>query len=281
MRLEDQAARRAKFGNSASMQEPNLKNGCGGLRDFQNLLWMAFFKYRTRSLKELQAHDLIGESERKQLEAAYDFLLRVRTEMHYHTNRAMDVLGKNLQPAVALQPRLPRALPQQTHRGLHARRLHATRATSSSSRAPSSSGWPCCRSHAASSGFSLPGRLSGLLPGGRKPVSEPVDGFKFLDGEIHATSNRVFRDQPRRLMRVFLYAQQRGLRLHPDLAQLIRNQLGLVDRAFLSDEHVRETLPGHPQPARQRRAHPARHARGGLAGQIPARVRQAHLPGAA
>jgi [protein-PII] uridylyltransferase len=32
------------------------------------------------------------------------------------------------------------------------------------------------------------------------------------------------------------------LRLHADLAQLIRNQLSLVDRAFLSDEHVRETF---------------------------------------
>ena len=43
-------------------------------------------------------------------------------------------------------------------------------------------------------------------------------------------------------MRVFLHAQQRGLRLHPDLAQLIRNQLSLVDRDFLNDEHVRETF---------------------------------------
>ena len=43
-------------------------------------------------------------------------------------------------------------------------------------------------------------------------------------------------------MRVFLHAQQRGLRLHPDLAQLIRNQLSLVDREFLNDEHVRETF---------------------------------------
>ncbi len=43
-------------------------------------------------------------------------------------------------------------------------------------------------------------------------------------------------------MRVFLHAQQRGLKLHPDLAQVIRNELSLVDREFLNDKHVHETF---------------------------------------
>ena len=53
-RIKDQAERRAKYGNSPFMQEPNIKSGSGGLRDYQNLLWMAFFKYRVRSLEELE-----------------------------------------------------------------------------------------------------------------------------------------------------------------------------------------------------------------------------------
>jgi [protein-PII] uridylyltransferase len=235
MRLADQGERREKFGNSACMQEPNLKNGCGGLRDFQNLLWMAFFKYRTRSLKDLQAPGLISEKERKQLEGAYDFLLRARTEMHYHLNRAMDVLSKNLQPAVAhnlgFAERSPSKRIERFMRELYMRSrsiflITRTLEQRLALQAPA------------------PRRLSlrSLLPGGRKRASEPVDGFKFNDRQIHAVSNRVFREQPRRLMRVFLYAQQRGLRLHPDLAQLLRNELMLVDRAFLTDEHVRDTF---------------------------------------
>ena len=238
MRLDDQATRRAKHGNSACMQEPNVKNGCGGLRDFQNLLWMAFFKYRTRSLRDLQTREFVSESERKQLEAAYEFLLRVRTEMHYHTNRPQDVLGKNLQPAIAhnlgYADRSPSLRIEKSMRDLyvHMRNVYLITRTLEQRMA--------LLSPAQTSRLT---KLRQLLPGAApKKMPEPVDGFLFVNGEIRAANNRIFRDSPRRLMRVFLQAQQRRLTLHPDLAQLIRNQLSLVDRGFLNDAHVRETF---------------------------------------
>ena len=242
LRLEDQSSRRAKFGNSACMQEPNIKNGCGGLRDFQNLLWMAFFKYRTSSLRELEEQAFVGDTERRQLEAAYDFLLRTRTELHYHVNRPLDVLGKNLQPAVAHNlgygDRSPSKRIEKFMRELytHMRNIFLITRTLEQRMAlrPAGQGLLSLRAWPRNV-------VRGWLPR-RRRESEIVDGFKFINGEIHAASNRVFRDSPRRLMRVFLHAQQRRLALHPDLAQLIRNQLSLVDRDFLSDEQAAETF---------------------------------------
>ena len=234
-RMEDQSTRRAKFGNSACMQEPNVKNGCGGLRDFQNLLWMSFFKYGTRSLADLQEKEFLPASERKQIEAAYDFLLRVRTEMHYLAPRPTDVLTKAMQPAVAhglgYHERSPSQRIERFMRVLytHSRNIYLITQT--------------LEQRLSLLPKTLPRfSLRKLLPKSKPAPSEPLDGFKFADGEIQAVSNRVFRDAPRRLMRVFLYAQQRGLRLHPDLVQLIRNQLPLVDRSFLADAHVHETF---------------------------------------
>ena len=237
-RMEDQATRRSKHGNSACMQEPNIKNGCGGLRDFQNLLWMSFFKYRTRSLTDLQTREFINPAERKQLEAAYEFLLRVRTEMHYHLNKPQDVLGKNIQPSIAhnlgYTDRSPSKRIEKFMRDLYVHMRNVFLITRTLEQRL------VLLSPAQTSKIN---KIRSLLPGTKpRSMPEPVDGFIFVDDEIRAANNRIFRDSPRRLMRVFLHAQQRHLRLHPDLAQLIRSSMNLVDREFLNDEHVRETF---------------------------------------
>ncbi|HOW66726.1 MAG TPA: [protein-PII] uridylyltransferase, partial [Verrucomicrobiota bacterium] len=235
-RLADQDARRAKFGNSACMQEPNIKNGCGGLRDFQNLIWMAYFKYRVRSLADLEARGQLSGQERVQLEEAYDFLLRVRTELHYLVGRPTDTLTKNVQPTVANNLRFnDRSIIRRLEAFMrvlytHSRDIYLITRTLEQRLALKSSPMP---------------RLSLRRLFGRDTSSMPPvlhDGFLFRNGEIHPGSSEVFREQPRRLMRVFLYAQQRELRLNPDLAQLMRNELQWVTREFLYDSHVRETF---------------------------------------
>ncbi|HWN97280.1 MAG TPA: [protein-PII] uridylyltransferase, partial [Methylomirabilota bacterium] len=233
-RVKDQAARHARFGNSATMQEPNIKNGCGGLRDYQNLHWLAFFKYRTRTTEELEKRDLISSGEGRQLEAAYDFLLRARNELHYHSERAIDVLSKSVQPAVANNLGYKDPSPSKRLEEFmgdfytHTRNIYLiTRMVEQ-------------RLALLPKPKLLPD-LRRMLPFG-KSREQILDGFKFSDGEILAAAPRVFRDKPERLMRVFLYAQQRGLKLHPDLTQAIRKELPLVNKGFLADEHVRATF---------------------------------------
>lgn len=236
-RLEDQRSRRAKYGDSATMLEPNVKNGCGGLRDYQNLLWMAYFKYRMASLEELRRQKLVTVGECKLLDEAYDYLLRVRNDLHYHVNRPTDILSKNVQPAIAFNlgftDRSPVKRIEQFLQVLYTHMRNVFLITRT------------LEERLAFQQKPEPRRplLSNLFRRRVPPMaSPPLDGFKFSESEIMAVDPQVFREQPRRLMRVFLYAQQRGLKLHPDLAQLIRNELNLANRAFLADAHVRETF---------------------------------------
>src|SRR5256885_7985901 len=105
LRMRDQEARHRKFGDSVYMQEPNLKSGCGGLRDYQNLLWMSYFKEGALTTTHLVGKDWLSESDQRRIEIAYDFLLRLRTDLHYLSNRAADVLSLTPQPGLA--KRLP------------------------------------------------------------------------------------------------------------------------------------------------------------------------------
>jgi [protein-PII] uridylyltransferase len=234
-RLLDQEARRNKYGNSACMQEPNIKNGCGGLRDYQNLLWMAYFKDRMRTPEDLEKKDVISAAERKQLESAYDFLLRTRNELQYFVDRPSDVLSKSVQPSVANNLGWHERSPSERLEKFmkvyytHGRNIDLITRTVEQRLAlvPATKG--------------RLQRLRGLFGLAEAP-EQTADGVKFVDGEMRPLSTAIFRDSPRRLMRVFLHAQQRGLKLDPDLAQLIRQNLRLVDNAFLRDAHVRETF---------------------------------------
>jgi len=226
-RLEDQRLRRQKHGNSPALQEPNIKNGVGGLRDFQNLLWMAYFKEGIPTLAELLARDFLGPAELKQLETAYDYLLRTRTELHHVTGRPVDVLAANVKPAVATglgySDRGPRARVERFMRDYytHARNIYLITRTLEQ------------RLALGKSADERPGAKA--LPG-------QFDGFRVVNGQLRHVLKTALQDDPCRFLRGFLHCQQRGLELHPDLAQLMRQQVSLLDRSFLADRHNHVTF---------------------------------------
>lgn len=233
-RLKDQEERRAKWGHSYCLLEPNVKSGCGGLRDYQNLRWMAAVKFGISDLGELVDRKLLDRAIWRQLERSYDFLLRVRNELHYQQSRKNDILTRALQPAVAHQLGYhDRSLARRVERFMgdyyrEVRHLHLI-----------------TRNLERRLALRVPGRLArlGRMIQRATPFREPVfDGLRARDGELLAASSRVFRDQPRRLIRAFLHAQQLGLALHPDLEDAIRRHLSLVNREFLADPHVHQTF---------------------------------------
>lgn len=231
-RVSDQRARRQKYGNSPYLQEPDIKSGCGGLRDYQNLLWMAFFKRRCRSMDDLLKKKIIDKSEYRQLTAAYDYLLRVRNEMHYLTGLPSDVLRRSLQPKVAFHLGFKETSPSKRlerfmHRVyLHLRTIYLLSKTLEDRMAI----------------FSERGGLQKLSRFFNRRKWIRADGFEFASDQIHLTHSNAFNDHPRRLMKVFRHAQQHNLTLSPDLAYAIRSQLHLADHAFIGDAKVQKTF---------------------------------------
>lgn len=235
-RLADQGARRAKYGNSPCMQEPHIKNGVGGLRDYQNLLWMALVRYGVGTLKDLEEREMLSAEEHRQLKDSYDFLLRVRNELHYRAGRGSDTLTPVHQPVVAAGLGYsgdPRRRTERFMRDYYtaARHIHIITRTLEDRLALTAEN-------------TERKRWSELLklrkPGGER--AETFDGFQLVRGQVHVVDKRVLRDHPARMMRAFLHAQARGVPLHPDLAQFIRQQVSRLGDEFRSDEHVRRTF---------------------------------------
>jgi [protein-PII] uridylyltransferase len=230
-RVSDQRERHAKVGNTPFLQEPNVKNGCGGLRDYQNMLWVGRVKRGLTNTQAFVDTQLLTATERKQLDRAYDFLLRIRTELHYLQKRAGDVLTLRLQGQIA------DSFGYQ-HRTI-LRKMEAF-----------------MRDYYENTSllYNLGNTICNRLCGSGKSQTkwaflpfhathrEEIDGFVLENGELEALAPNPFADEPVRLARIFLLAQQHNADLGPELKLRLRRRLYMIDRRFIYQTAVRETL---------------------------------------
>lgn len=89
-KLKEQAARYAKYHDTAYKLEPNLKEGPGGLRDIQTIAWVVKRHFLASTLHELVEQGYLTEDEYAELEQARDTLWRIRFALHLLAGRAED-----------------------------------------------------------------------------------------------------------------------------------------------------------------------------------------------
>ena len=225
LRMQDQVARHKKFGDSVYLQEPNLKSGCGGLRDYQNLLWITYFREGSLSTNQLVGKDWLSESDQRRIERAYDFLLRLRTDLHYATGRATDILHLNLQEQIAnrlhYSPRNGQLRSETLMRDYYEHTRNILRVTERITE-QFVSGYSTSKTHSL---FSfLP-----LIRADKTPIGE---AFFVRNKQLYPARRDIFRKDSEQMMRAFQLAQERELDLSPELADLLTRSLRHVTRTY-------------------------------------------------
>jgi [protein-PII] uridylyltransferase len=102
-KLAEQDARHERFDDTAYKVEPNLKDGPGGLRDFQMIAWVSKRHFGADSLRELIAKDFLQPDEYEELYEGQKYLWRIRYALHRLTGRKEERLLFDFQKTLALQ----------------------------------------------------------------------------------------------------------------------------------------------------------------------------------
>lgn len=102
-KMLEQDQRHARFHDTAYNLEPNIKESPGGLRDLQNVLWIAQSLGLGRNWQSLAKHDLISNEEARQIRRHELHLQLLRIRLHYLANRREDRLLFDFQNDLASQ----------------------------------------------------------------------------------------------------------------------------------------------------------------------------------
>jgi [protein-PII] uridylyltransferase len=216
--MSERASRYAKFGDVVCLQEPNIKETAGGLRDLHTLFWAGRIAYGHATLPKLAASHLISERDAKALNTAYDFLLRVRNQLHFQTGRRTDLLSLDQQQVVARNLRYTDTEELQASEVfmrdyyLHARRLHrlTTMHLLRAVRRPEKARW-----------FS------------RMRQTATTGGFIMRDGELDLAPGVRPLDLER-LMLAFSYSQATGAAFTGAMQEAVEENLPGVNRRYRS-----------------------------------------------
>ncbi len=220
-KLAEQARRHAKYGGSVYVQEPNIKEGPGGLRDFHVAVWITRARHHVKDLTAWADLQLLAANQVTHCLEALDFLLRVRSDLHYLLRGKHDVLSLPVQAQVAADlgyqdgdvvAGIERFMREYY---LRAGTLHQL-ATQIIDRCLDRPGSP----------------VEAMMD--KLRARDIGDDFVARNRQIHVppAPRNPFEEDPVRLLKIFWYAQEMGYELSPEAKDAVRAHLHLIDDAF-------------------------------------------------
>ncbi len=222
-KLAERDQRHQRMGDSRFMLEPNIKEGKGGLRDLQTLLWIARFIKPSDDPAELVRQGLLTRQSLVRFLRSRRFLWTVRCHLHYLTGRAEDRLTFDLQPEIA------RRMGYRERNRVRAVERFMKRYYLVAKDVGSLTRIFCAaleEEHARQPRFGL----TRFGFGRRK-----VNGFLVQGNRLTIGDSGLFEREPVRMLEIFHLAQERELDLHPQALAAVTNHLSRIDQKVRED----------------------------------------------
>lgn len=225
-KLKEREQRHTRFGDSRYMLEPNVKEGTGGLRDLQTLLWITRYLYGIGTLQGLLEAGIITATEAHQVSEAQDFLWKARCHLHLLAGRGEDRLTFDVQSDLAA--RLGYAGDTANARGEAFMReyFRMVRTVGTLTRI-------ICAHIEGEFATRITGAEAGSLP--PRPRDSEVDGFVVRNGWLDCASEHQFDHNPVEMLRLFSVAQEQKLDVAPSAWRSIIRLLPRVKKTFPTD----------------------------------------------
>ena len=202
--------------SSVQLQEPNIKENPGGLRDAHSAGWILTAKRNRVAPHGFLEEHLLSKRAHATYAEALSNVLRIRNELHFHTGKKHDILEHDLQPIIAhglgYMDNDQEMGVEQFMRDYysHARTIHQLTDL-------------VCEKLSTPSIANL--ALDLIV---RRPLD---DGAILSHTQIQLPKRRrkFFEQDPHRLLSLFLDAQRFGARINHTAQQAIRDNLHLID----------------------------------------------------
>jgi [protein-PII] uridylyltransferase len=216
-KLEENEQRIDKFGRSIYLLEPNIKEGEGGLRDIHTALWIAQAKFKLKEFRELLYKGILTERELNVFKRGLDFLLQIRTQVHYLAERAENILRFDYQEKIARFLGYKDTELPAVERFMRIYYLRGNLIKEQSKK--------LIDRCAFRPKLSFSSQKTVLLD----------KGLVIQGGMLSASSRRIFRDHPQNFFKCFEYADKYDIKMSKYLLDLIRENVKLIDENVRND----------------------------------------------